>query len=60
MECTDANMTKASADMDKMPAGEKKTMAMKEMTMAKDMMAKKDMAGCKTSMNKAMGMGMSK
>ena len=60
MECTDANMTKASADMDKMPAGEKKTMAMKEMTMAKDMMAKKDMAGCKTSMNKAMDMGMSK
>ena len=60
MECTDANMMKANADMDKMPAGEKKTMAMKEMTMAKDMMAKKDMAGCKTSMNKAMEMGMSK
>ncbi|EKS42190.1 hypothetical protein [Afipia broomeae] len=33
MECNDASMTKASADMDKMPAGEKKTMAMKEMTM---------------------------
>ena len=60
MDCTDANMTKASADMDKMPAGEKKTMAMKEMTMAKDMMAKKDMAQCKTHMNKAMEMGMSK
>lgn len=60
MDCTAANMTKASADMDKMPAGEKKTMAMKEMTMAKEMMAKKDMAGCKTSMNKAMDMGMSK
>jgi hypothetical protein len=60
MDCTDANMTKASADMDKMPAGEKKTMAMKEMTMAKDMMAKKDMAECKTHMNKAMEMGMSK
>lgn len=60
MDCTDANMTKASADMDKMPAGEKKTMAMKEMTAAKDMMAKKDMAQCKTHMNKAMGMGMSK
>jgi hypothetical protein len=26
MDCTDANMTKASADMDKMPAGEMKTM----------------------------------
>ena len=60
MDCTDANMTKASADMDKMPAGEKKTMAMKEMTMAKDMMGKKDMAACKTHMNKAMEMGMSK
>ena len=56
MECTDANMTKASTDMDKMPAGEKKNMAMKDMAMAKEMMAKKDMAGCQTSMNKAMGM----
>ncbi len=60
MDCTDANMTKANADMDKMPAGEKKTMAMKDMTMAKEMMAKKDMAGCKTHMNKAMEMGMAK
>ena len=56
MDCTDANMTKASADMEKMPAGEKKTMAMKEMSMAKDMMAKKDMAGCKTHMTKTMEM----
>jgi hypothetical protein len=55
-ECTDANMMKASADMDKMPAGEKKTMAMKEMTMAKEMMTKKDMAGCKTHMDKMMTM----
>lgn len=60
MDCTDANMTKAGADMDKMPAGEKKTMGMKEMTMAKDMMEKNDMAGCKMHMNKAMEMGMSK
>ena len=58
MDCTDANMMKANADMDKMGAGEKKSMGMKEMTMAKEMMAKKDMAGCKTHMNKAMGMGM--
>ncbi len=56
MECTEANMTKVSADVNKMPAGEKKTMAMKEMTMAKDMMAKKDMAGCKASMDKMMTM----
>lgn len=60
MDCSASNMTKANADMDKMPAGEKKNMAMKEITMAKDMMAKKDMAGCKTHMNKAMEMGMSK
>ena len=61
MDCTEANMTKAEADMGKMSAGEKKTDAMKEMSMAKDMMAKKDMAGCKTHMNKAaMDMGMSK
>lgn len=56
MDCTDANMTKASADMDKMPAGEKKTGAMKEMTMAKEMMTKKDMAACKTHMDKMMTM----
>ncbi len=56
MDCTEANMTKASADVNKMPAGDKKTMAMKEMTMAKDMMAKKDMAGCKASMDKMMTM----
>ena len=55
MDCTDANMMKAGADMDKMPVGEKKTMAMKDMTMAKEMMAKKDMAQCKAHMNKAMG-----
>ena len=60
MDCTDANMAKASADMDKMPAGEMKTMGMKEMATAKEMMAKKDMPGCKMHMNKAMEMGMSK
>ena len=60
MDCTDANMMKANADMDKMAAGEKKTMGMKEMTMAKEMREKKDMTGCKTHMNKAMEMGMSK
>lgn len=58
MDCTEANMTKANADMEKMPAGEKKTMGMKEMTMAKEMMDKKDMSGCKMHMNKAMEMGM--
>jgi len=60
MDCTDANMAKASGDTENMPSGEKKEMAMKEMTMAKDMMAKKDMAQCKIHMNKAMGTGMMK
>ena len=60
MDCTAANMTKANADVDKMPAGEKKTTGMKEMTMAKEMMEKKEMEGCKMHMNKAMEMGMSK
>jgi hypothetical protein len=41
MDCTDANMVKANADMDKMAAGEKKTMGMKEMAKAKEMMEKK-------------------
>jgi hypothetical protein len=56
MDCTDANMMKVNSDMTKMAAGEKKTMGMKEMTMAKEMMGKKDMAGCKMHMNNAMGM----
>ena len=54
--CTKENMAKMNADMTKMPAGEKKKMAMKEMGMAKQMMAKKDMAGCKSSMDKISGM----
>jgi hypothetical protein len=60
MDCTEANMMKAHGDMEKMPAGEKKEMGMKEMTMAKEMMEKKDMAACKMHMNKAMEMGMTK
>jgi hypothetical protein len=60
MDCTDANTMKANGDMDKMAAGEKKTMGMKETSMAKEMMEKKDMAGCKTYMNKAIEMGMEK
>jgi hypothetical protein len=53
-------MMKAHGDMEKMAAGEKKEMGMKEMTMAKEMMEKKDMAACKMHMNKAMEMGMTK
>ncbi len=60
MKCNSANMMKANEAMDKMPDGEKKSMGMQEMTMAKEMMDKKDMKGCKMHMNKAMKMGMSK
>ena len=56
MDCTKENMAKMDSDMKKMPAGEKKKMAMKEMGTAKQMMAKKDMAGCKSSMDKMSGM----
>lgn len=56
MNCSDASMTKANADMMKMTDATKKAAAMKEMDMAKDMMAKKDEKGCMMHMEKAMGM----
>ncbi len=56
MNCSDATMTKANADMMKMTDASKKAAAMKEMNMAKDMMAKKDEKGCMMHMGKAMGM----
>ena len=55
-DCTDAGMSSANSAMMKMSDKSKQDMAMKEMGMAKDAMAKKDMAGCKTHMDKAMGM----
>jgi hypothetical protein len=60
IDCTDENITKASAEMDKLPGGEKKTRAMNELTMAKEMMAKKDAAGCKTHLNNALKTEVSK
>lgn len=60
MDCTDANMMKANAVVDKMAAGEKKTMGMNEMTLAKTMMEKQDVIGCKLHLNKAIEIGMSK
>ena len=60
LDCTDANMVKANADIDKMAASEKKTRGMKEMILAKEMMEKKDMTACKLHLNKAIEMGMSK
>lgn len=60
LDCTDANMMKANADINKMSAGEKKTIGLKEMTLAKEMIEKKDMTACKLHLNKAIEMGMSK
>jgi hypothetical protein len=53
-------MMKANADVNKMTAGEKKTMGMKEMILTKAMMEKKDVTGFKLHLNKAIEMGMSK
>lgn len=56
MDCSEATMAKANADMMKMTDATKKSAAMKEMEMAKGMMAKKDEKGCMMHMEKAMGM----
>lgn len=45
MDCTDANMMKVRTEVDKMAAGEEKTIGIKEITMAKEMMEKKGMTG---------------
>ena len=42
------------ADIQAMPNGEAKTTAMKEMQMSEQMMAKHDMGGCETHMDRAM------
>ena len=57
MKCDDAAMAKMQTDMAAMPDGKKKTMAMKEMGMAKDAMMKHKMKTCATHMMKA-GKGM--
>ena len=51
--CTQADMTKMESDMAKMTDATKKDGAMKEMTMAKDMMAKNDTTACMMHMNNA-------
>ena len=48
MECTETSINAMSADIQAMDDGEAKTTATKEMRMAADMMAKKDMKGCVT------------
>ena len=56
MNCSEASMKTANDSMMKMTDATKKAAAMKEMDMAKDMMAKKDEKGCMAQMDKAMGM----
>ncbi len=53
MECTKDEMTRISDKITKMPDGDSKTMAMKEMDMAGKMMNSKDMKGCTTHMDNA-------
>ena len=54
MECKKITMQAMKADIQAMNDGEAKTMAMKEMKMAEEMMDKKDMNACKTHMHNAM------
>jgi len=54
MECKKTSMQAIKADIQAMNDGEAKTMAMKEMKMAEEMMDKKDMNACKTHMHNAM------
>ncbi len=56
MNCSDASMKTANDSMMKMTDATKKAAAVKELDLAKDMMAKKDDTGCKMHMDKAMGM----
>ena len=56
MNCSEASMKTANDSMMKMTDATKKAAVMKEMGMAKDMMAKKDEQGCMMQMEKAMGM----
>ena len=56
MDCSEASMKAMHESMMKMTDATKKAGAMKEMDMAKDMMAKKDEKGCMMQMDKAMGM----
>ena len=54
MECTETSINAMNADVQAMGDGEAKTTAVKEMRLAQDMMAKKDMKGCMTHMDNAM------
>ena len=54
MECNETGINAMNADIQAMNDGGTKTTAMKQMQMAEDMMAKKDMEGCMTHMHNAM------
>ncbi|MGH6825989.1 hypothetical protein [Methyloceanibacter sp.] len=54
MKCDETSMNAMHADIQSMNDGEAKTTAMKEMQMADEMMAKKDMKACATHMHNAM------
>ncbi len=54
MECNETNINAMNADVQSMNDGEAKTTAMKEMKMAEEMMAKKDMKACMAHMYNAM------
>ena len=54
MECNETGMNAIHADIQSMSDGEDKTTAMKEMKMAEEMMAKKDMKACASHMHNAM------
>lgn len=53
MECNETGINAMNADIQSMNDGEAKTTAMKEMKMAEEMMAKKDMEACMTHMHNA-------
>jgi hypothetical protein len=54
IECKKISMQLIKTDIQAMNDGEAKTIAMKELKMAQDMMDKKDMNACKTHMHNAM------
>ena len=54
MECNETGINAMNADIQSMNDGEARTIAMKEMKMAEEMMAKKDMQACMTHMHNAM------
>ena len=53
-ECNETAINAANIDIQEMDEGDAKTKATKEMQMAEDMMAKKDMEGCAAHLHKAM------